>query len=330
MARSWTHRRRDRDDRVRVDRQGRAAADRAPFQIRQAAFHRHRSRRFRSRLARRARHQVFSYGGYARKLPRAARQVAHRRRRPGLLRQPVGRHLLARHHAFLPRDRRALYRHRHRAVARLLFRQVARRERALQLRVARDRHRRAARPSRRRRPRFPAAGPIRAWSRGSSSRGWSTSPRTSETRRPNPRRAKSGERWRKNSASRASISPSATPSAPNTPSRATCSSTPGRSRAFCRKACSRPSSAGARTKNGRRPTRASKRKAAAPRSTCYSQAPTPACAHGRRRRRPNTDSWSPTTSRSRSPTILPSATTRARRSIGRPAITPIIPATTRC
>ena len=41
-------------------------------------------------------------------------------------------------------------------------------------------------------------------------------------------------------------------------------------------------------------------------------------------------SSSPTTSRSRSPTITRCATTRARRSIARPATTPITPATTRC
>ena len=76
-------------------------------------------------------------------------KLLHRRRRPGLLRQSVGRHLLARHHALLPRDRRALYRHRRRAVAGLLFRQVARQRVAHQLRAARDGARRAARQSRR-------------------------------------------------------------------------------------------------------------------------------------------------------------------------------------
>ncbi len=50
------------------------------------------------------------------------------------------------------------------------------------------------------------------------------------------------------------------------------------------------------------------RPAAAPRSTCCSPAPIPACAPGRRPRRRNTASWSPTTSRSRSPT-----TSRVRR-----------------
>ena len=84
-----------------------------------------------------------------RQLSRDARQAADRRRRPGLLRQPVGRHVVARHHALLPRDRRALHRHRRRAVARLLFRQVARQRVAHQLRAARDGAGRAARPSRR-------------------------------------------------------------------------------------------------------------------------------------------------------------------------------------
>ena len=68
----------------------------------------------------------------------ALEQIPDRRRRPGLLRQPLGRHLLARHHALLPRARRALHRHRRRAVAGLLLRQVARQRGAHQLRAARD------------------------------------------------------------------------------------------------------------------------------------------------------------------------------------------------
>ena len=114
------------------------------------------------------------------------------------------------------------------------------------------------------------------------------------------------------------------------PSRATCSSTPGRSRASSPRACSRPNSAGARTRNGRPPTPASTRRAAARRSISTSPAPTRACARGRRPRRRSSASSSPTTSRSRSPTITRCATTRARRSTARPAITPITPATTRC
>ena len=81
-----------------------------------------------------------------RQLPRAADAAADRRRRPGLLRQPVGRHLLARHHGALPRDRRALHRHRRRAVARLLFRLASSgRRRAPTTRCARRCSRRGAR-----------------------------------------------------------------------------------------------------------------------------------------------------------------------------------------
>ncbi len=65
----------------------------------------------------------------------------------------------------------------------------------------------------------------------------------------------------------------------------TSSSTPGRSRASCRRACSRPSSAGARTRRGCRTMAASTRPAAARRSICCSPAPTRACARGRRRAR---------------------------------------------
>ena len=116
----------------------------------------------------------------------------------------------------------------------------------------------------------------------------------------------------------------------DTRSRATSSSTPGRSRASSPKACSRPSSAGARTRSGRRPTRASTRAAAARRSISTSRAPTRASAPGRRPRRRSSASSSPITSRSRSPTITRCATRGARRSTGRPATTPITPATTRC
>ena len=51
-------------------------------------------------------------------------QISDRGLRPGFLRQPVGRHLVARPHAPLPRDRRALCRHGRRALARLLLRQA--------------------------------------------------------------------------------------------------------------------------------------------------------------------------------------------------------------
>ena len=229
---------------------------------------------------------------------------------PGLLRQPLGRHLLARHHAPLPRDRRALHRHRRRALAGLLLRQVARKRGAHQLRACARRCWPSAARIRAARPPSPAAAPIRAWSPGSSSRRSSISPRILATRLPSRRRRTSGAVSLSASASRACISPNATPSAPKARSRATCSSTPGRSKASCRKACSRPNSAGARTRNGRRRTRASTRQAAARRSTSTSPAPTRACAHGRRRPGLSSASSSPTTSRSRSPTITRCATSK--------------------
>ena len=75
---------------------------------------------------------------HPRQLSQRAEQIPDRGRGPRLLRQPVGRHLLARPHAPLPRDRRALHRHRRRALAGLLLRQVARKRVAHQLRLARD------------------------------------------------------------------------------------------------------------------------------------------------------------------------------------------------
>ena len=77
---------------------------------------------------------------------------------------------------------------------------------------------------------------------------------------------------------------------------------------LCPKACSRPSSAGAPTRNGCRTTAAPTNTAAAPRSICCSPAPTRGCARGARRRARNTASSSPTTSRSRSRIISPCAT----------------------
>ena len=71
-------------------------------------------------------------------LSRVADAAADRRRRPGLLRQPVGRYGLRRHHGALQRARRALHRHGQRALARLLLRLFEGSGRALQLRAARD------------------------------------------------------------------------------------------------------------------------------------------------------------------------------------------------
>ena len=82
----------------------------------------HRSARGR-RAGEKARRTLHQAGDDPRQLPRGAGAAADRRRRPGLLRQSVGGYRLGRHHGPVPRDRRALYRHRRRAVARLLFRQ---------------------------------------------------------------------------------------------------------------------------------------------------------------------------------------------------------------
>ena len=97
-------------------------------------------------------------------------------RRPGLLRQPVGRHLLGRHHGAVQRARRALHRHGQRAVGRLLLRHQARAGGALELRAARDDACAPSASASRARPRpSPAAAPTPAWCRGSSSRRCSTS-----------------------------------------------------------------------------------------------------------------------------------------------------------
>ena len=83
---------------------------------------------------------------------------------------------LARADEALPQARRALCRHRRRAMARLLLRRQGRqRQRAPTTRCARRCARRSAR-SPAARPRSPAAAPIPAWCRGSSSRRWSTWP----------------------------------------------------------------------------------------------------------------------------------------------------------
>ena len=88
------------------------------FDFDKSRFVGHRPARQGPAAPRRARHPLHPAGGDARQLPRAADAAAHRRRRPGLLRQPLGRHLLARHHGALPRARRALHRHRRRALGR--------------------------------------------------------------------------------------------------------------------------------------------------------------------------------------------------------------------
>ena len=120
---------------------------------------------------------------------------------------------------------------------------------------------------------------------------------------PSRRRARIGRGWRRASASRASISPSATPSAPRRRSRWASSSIPGRSKASSRKACNPPNSAGARMKSICRPKAAAMNTARIAPSICCGRARARACAPGRRRRGRSTASSSPTMNRSRSPII---------------------------
>ena len=179
MASACPHRRAHRDDRLRLDRQRHPAADRAPFPLRQEALCRHRPRGQGPQAARPARHPLHPSGGHQGQLPPPADAAADSRRRPGLLRQRVGRHLVARHHGAVPRNRRALHRHRGRALEGLLFRYQARSGSALELCAARNDPRCAPQTAGRPDRGVAAAAPIPAWCPGSSSRRCSTSPATS-------------------------------------------------------------------------------------------------------------------------------------------------------
>ena len=92
------------------------------FDYDRGAVRGHRSRRCGPRNAGCARHRFHPPGRDPGELPRPAGAAAHRGRRARLLRQPLGRHQLGRHHGARPRTRRLLHRHRGRAVAGLLFR----------------------------------------------------------------------------------------------------------------------------------------------------------------------------------------------------------------
>ena len=92
----------------------------------------------------RVRREVPADGRHPRELPRPAADAADRRRGPGFLHQPVGRHVVGRHHAAVPSTRRAVRRHRRRAVAGLLLRQGNGQRHTHQPRVALDGPRRTA------------------------------------------------------------------------------------------------------------------------------------------------------------------------------------------
>ena len=131
-------------------------------------------------------------------------------------------------------------------------------------------------------------------------------------------------------ASRASISPSATPSARASPSRAACSSTPGRWKASAPRACSRPNSAGAPTKRWMPDERAHPRLRLRRRDL----------HDAARRRHPRALVDADGAGAARLPRhpqrgdldrgLFHAARGRPRRSIGRPATMPIIRATMPC
>ena len=193
-------------------------------------------------------------------------------------------------------------------MARLLFRQEHRPREALELRAARDAAGGQAARTRAAPPRSPPAAPIPAWCPGSSSRRCSTSPRDTNTPFNEP---KSREGWGQlahklgvkgihiaERDTQRSKKPKPMNMFVNTWS----------VEGFVSEGM-QPAELGWGTHekwmpdNGRTHTTA-----AAPRSICCSPAPTPACARGARRRARNTASSSPTTSRSRSPTISRCAT----------------------
>ena len=152
----------------------------------------HRPERQGPAHARRARHPLRPHGPDAGELPRRPDAASHGRRRAGFLRQPLGRHLLARHHGTRAANsaRSTSIRWPSPGPASTSTRARARR-RAPTTRCARSSSTRAA-AIRAARRRCPAAAPIPAWCRGSSSRRCSTSPRISASRM---RSRRSREDW---------------------------------------------------------------------------------------------------------------------------------------
>ena len=138
------------------------------------------------------RHPLHPPAGHQGALPASAHAAPHRRSGPRLLRQSLGRHLVGRHHGAVPRARRASTSTPWSSPGPASI-STARRppRRARTTRCARPCLRRAG-ASPPASPRFPAAAPIPAWCRGSSSRRCSTS-RAISGSRPTPwRRARTG------------------------------------------------------------------------------------------------------------------------------------------
>ena len=313
----------DRHDRLRLDRPRHAAPDRAAFAFDREPLRRHRPDDKDRGAARRARHPLHPGGGDPRQLPRPPDAAPHRWRRAGLLRQPVRRHLLARHHGALPRARRALHRHRRRALGRLLLRQERRAGGAHELRAARDSAGGAAKSP-------GGATAVSCCGANPGMVSWfvkqalldlarDTGRSSARSRRPaktgrgsmqRPRRQGHPHRRARHAARQA------------TRSRMDVFVNTWSVEGFLSEGV-QPAELGWGTHEtlDAGECRHATRRAARPRSTCCSPAPTRASAPGARRPARNTASWSPTTRRSRSPTTSPCARA-ARPSTARPATTP--------
>ena len=122
------------DGRLRLHRQGHAAADPAPHRRGARADGDHRPRRFGARHRRIRRHPLREGAAAARHAARHPDAAADAGRLPG---QPVGRRLVGRADRTVPRARRALSRHLHRTAAGRLHRSRQVDLRTLQLRDAR-------------------------------------------------------------------------------------------------------------------------------------------------------------------------------------------------
>ena len=168
------------------------------FDYRQVALHRHRSRRRATASCSTSAASASSTRRSPRQLPRPADAAAHARRRPGLLRQSFGRHVLGRRSwSSAARSARSTStpsssrgwaststpRCGPEARSNYALRETVLAARRAQVRAAR--------------PRCPAAAPIPAWCPGSSSRRCSMSPRDLGAQAATSRRrARNGRRLR--------------------------------------------------------------------------------------------------------------------------------------
>ena len=270
LARARPHQRPHRDDRLRLDRQGHAAADRAAFRLRQGALRRHRPRGQGPQAARRARHPLHPPGGDPGELPRAADAAADRR--------AAARASASTCRSTPPRS--TSWSSAARSARSTSTPSIepwpgfyfdaklgpeARSNYAL-------RETRAGGAPRRARAASTAvsccgANPgMVSWFVKQALLNLADRPQAQVHRAEDAARTGAGSP-RRLGVKGIHIAERDTQRAKQPEADATCSSTPGRSRASCRKACSRPSSAGARTRSGCRRTATGTRPAAAPRST---------------------------------------------------------------